>query len=76
MKEILEGILNTLVDNKDAVVVNQIEKDKLTVFEVKVASEDMGRVIGKDGRIAKAIRNILRAIGAKEHKRVTVEFID
>ena len=76
MKEILEGILKSLVENTDAISINQVEKDKLTVFEVKVATEDMGRVIGKEGKIAKAIRNILRAIGAKEHKKVTVEFID
>lgn len=76
MKEILESILKNLVYNTDAISINQIEKDKLTVFEVKVATEDMGRVIGKEGKIAKAIRNILRAVGAKEHKKVTVEFID
>ena len=76
MKEILEGILKSLVENTDAISIEQVEKDKLTVFEVKVAAEDMGRVIGKEGKIAKAIRNILRAIGAKEHKKVTVEFID
>ena len=76
MKEILEGILQSLVENTDAISINQVEKDKLTVFEVKVATEDMGRVIGKEGKIAKAIRNILKAIGAKEHKKVTVEFID
>lgn len=76
MKEILENILKNLVENDSAISINQVEKDKLTVFEVKVAPEDMGRVIGKEGKIAKAIRNILRAIGAKEHKKVTVEFID
>ena len=76
MKEILEDILKSLVENTDAISIDQVEKDKLTVFEVKVAAEDMGRVIGKEGKIAKAIRNILRAIGAKEHKKVTVEFID
>lgn len=76
MKEILETILKNLVENTDAISVNQVEKDRLTVFEVKVAPEDMGRVIGKEGKIAKAIRNILRAIGAKEQKKVTVEFID
>ncbi len=76
MKEILECILKSLVENADAISINQVEKDKLTVFEVKVATNDMGRVIGKDGKIAKAIRNILKAIGAREHKKVTVEFID
>ncbi len=76
MKEILESILKNIVENTNAISIQQVEKDKLTVFEVKVAPEDMGKVIGKEGKIAKAIRNILRAIGAKEHKKVTVEFID
>lgn len=76
MKEILESILKNLVENDNAISINQVEKEKLTIFEVKVAPEDMGRVIGKEGKIAKAIRNILRAIGTREHKKVTVEFID
>ncbi len=76
MNEALECILEALVDNKEAISVNLIEKDKLTVLEAKVAEEDMGKVIGKDGKNAKAIRTILRAIGNKEHKKVTVEFID
>ncbi len=76
MKEILECILKNLVENVEAVSISQEEKDNQTVFEVKVASEDMGKVIGKEGKNAKAIRNIIRAIGAKENKKVTVEFID
>lgn len=76
MNEALECILEALVDNKEAISVNLIEKDKLTVLEAKVAEEDMGKVIGKDGKNAKAIRTILRAIGNKEHKKITVEFID
>ena len=76
MNEALECILEALVDNKEAISVNLIEKDKLTVLEAKVAEEDMGKVIGKDGKNAKAIRTILRAIGNKEHNKVTVEFID
>ena len=76
MNEALECILEALVDNKEAISVNLIEKDKLTVLEAKVAEDDMGKVIGKDGKNAKAIRTILRAIGNKEHKKVTVEFID
>lgn len=76
MNEALECILEALVDNEEAISVNLIEKDKLTVLEAKVAEEDMGKVIGKDGKNAKAIRTILRAIGNKEHKKVTVEFID
>ena len=76
MKEILESILKNLVENDSAISIKKIKKDKLIIFEVKVASEDMGKVIGKEGKIAKAIRNILRAIGARDHKKVTVEFID
>ncbi len=76
MNEALECILEALVDNKEAISVNEVEKDKLIVLEAKVAEEDMGKVIGKDGKNAKAIRTILRAIGNKEHKKVTVEFID
>ena len=76
MKDILESMLKPLVDNKDAISINQVEKDKLTIFEVRVAPEDMGKVIGKEGKIARAIRTILRAVGTKEHKKVTVEFMD
>lgn len=76
MKEILESMLKPLVDNTDAISINQVEKERLTIFEVSVAPEDMGKVIGKDGKIAKAIRTILRAVGTKEHKKITVEFID
>ena len=76
MKEILESMLKPLVDNKEAISINQVDKDKITVFEVRVAPEDMGKVIGKEGKIAKAIRTILRAVGTKEHKKVTVEFMD
>ena len=68
MKEILESILKNLVENDSAISINQIEKDKLTIFEIKVEPEDMGKVIGKEGKIAKAIRNIIRAVGAREHK--------
>lgn len=76
MKEILEIILKNLVENVNAISVNQSEKDRQTIFEVKVAPEDMGKIIGKEGKNAKAIRNIIRAIGARENKKVTIEFLD
>ena len=76
MKDVLETMIKTLVDNTEEISINQVEKEKLTIFEVKVSKEDMGRIIGKDGRNAKAIRTIIRSIGNREHKRVTVEFID
>ena len=76
MKEILETIINNLVDDKDSVSINEIDGEKSIVFEVKVAESDMGKVIGKQGRIAKSIRTVIKAIATKEHKKVTVEFLD
>ncbi len=76
MKEVLQTIIESLVDNKSEIQINQIDGEKSIVFEVKVAEEDMGRVIGKEGRIARAIRTIFKALGTKEQKKVTIEFID
>lgn len=76
MKEILQTIIESLVEEKDKIEINEVDGEKSTVFEVKVASSDMGRVIGKEGRIAKAIRTIFKAVGSKEQKRVTIEFLD
>ena len=75
MKEILETIILHLVDNKESVEIKELEGEKSIVFEVKVADEDMGKVIGKQGKLAKSIRNVIRAVASKEQKRVTVEFI-
>ena len=76
MKEIIETIILNLVDNKGAVQVNEVQGEKSIVFEVKVANEDMGKVIGRQGRLAKSIRTVVKSIGAREHKKVSVEFID
>ena len=76
MKEIIETIILNLVDNKEAVEVNEKQGEKSIVFEVRVAEEDMGKVIGKQGVIAKSIRTIMKSLAAKENKRVSVEFID
>ena len=75
MKDILETIIKNLVSNKEQVSVNQIDGERAVIFEVKVADGDMGKVIGKEGRVAKAIRTVVKAVAAKEQKRVTVEFI-
>lgn len=75
MKEILEIIISNLVDNKESIEVKQIEEEKTIVFEVKVAEEDMGKVIGKQGKIAQSIRTIMKSVASKEHKKVTVEFV-
>ncbi len=76
MKEIIETIILNLVDNKEAVQINEVQGEKAIVFEVKVANEDMGKVIGKQGKLAKSIRTVVKSIGAREHKKVSVEFID
>lgn len=76
MKDLLELIIKNLVEDTEAVSINEITGEKSVVIEVKVAEADMGKVIGKQGRIAKAIREIIRSVAAKEQKKVTVEFID
>jgi len=76
MKEIIETIILNLVDNKEAVSVNEVQGEKYIVYEVKVANEDMGKVIGKQGRLAKSIRTVVKSVGARENKKVSVEFID
>ena len=75
MKEILETIILNLVDDKDAVEIKELNGEKSAVFEVKVADGDMGKIIGKQGRLAKSIRTVVKAVANKEQKRVTVEFI-
>ena len=70
MKETLELIINSLVNDKEAVSINEIDGEKSVIFEVKVAENDMGKVIGKEGRIAKAIRTIMKSLAAKEEKRI------
>ena len=76
MKEILETIITTLVSDKDSVSIKQIDGEQSIIFEVKVADTDMGKVIGKQGVIAKSIRTIMKAAASKENKRVSVEFLD
>lgn len=75
MKDILQTIIENLVENREAIEIKQVEGEKSVVFEVKVAESDMGKIIGKEGRLAKAIRTVIKAVASKEQKRVTVEFI-
>ena len=75
MKDILQTIILNLVDNKEAVEIKEIDGEKSIIFEVKVADGDMGKIIGKQGRIAKSIRTVMKAVATKEQKRVSVEFI-
>ena len=75
-KDLVEYIVKSLVDQPDEVVVNVIEGEKSTILELKVASDDVGKVIGKQGRIAKAIRTILSASATKCGKRAVLEILD
>lgn len=75
MKELVEVIAKALVDNPDGVQVNEISGEQSVILELRVAPEDMGKVIGKQGRIAKAIRTVVKAAATKENKRVVVEII-
>lgn len=75
MRELVEIIARSLVDNPDAVHVNEVAGEQSVILELKVAPEDMGKVIGKQGRIAKAIRTVVKAAATKENKRVVVEII-
>ena len=73
MKELVEVIAKALVENPDEVVVTESVKDDETVIELSVAPADMGKVIGNQGRIAKAIRSVVKAASSKEDKKVIVE---
>ena len=73
MKELVEVIVKALVDDPESVVVTEKEEGCTTVVEVKVADSDMGKVIGKQGRIAKAIRAVVKAAASKEDKKVVVD---
>lgn len=75
MKEMLETIIKSLVTEQDAVSINEIDGEKNIIFEVKVAEIDMGKIIGKEGRIANSIRTIMKALAAKENKKISIEFI-
>jgi predicted RNA-binding protein YlqC (UPF0109 family) len=75
MKDLLENIARSLVDNPDEVSVNEVEGEKLLILELRVADDDMGKVIGKQGRIAKAIRTVMKAAAVRNNKRIVVEII-
>lgn len=74
MKEILNIILNNLADNKDAIEIVETEKENHVDFKVKVAATDMGKIIGRQGKIAKSIRTLIKSLASKEKKTVSIEF--
>ncbi len=76
MKDLIEYIAKALVDNPDAVCVNELEGEQTSVMELKVAKEDLGKVIGRQGRTARAMRTILNAASAKLRKRAVLEILE
>ncbi|MBR1845466.1 MAG: KH domain-containing protein [Oscillospiraceae bacterium] len=76
MKELLAYVAKSLVDNPDAVQVKEIDCDGEVILELRVAPEDMGKVIGRQGRIAKEIRAIVRSLAQRKNTRVSVEIMD
>lgn len=75
-RELVEYVARSLVSQPDEVKVNKVEKDKLVVLELRVADDDMGRVIGKQGRIAKSIRTLVRSATSNSNKKYIVEILD
>ena len=75
MKELLEFIAKSMVSDPDSVEVKETVNDNTVVLELHVADDDMGKVIGKQGRIAKAIRTVVKAAASHENKRVVVEIV-
>lgn len=75
MKELVRVIATSLVDHPEEVVVTEKETEKAIIVELKVAPEDMGKVIGKQGRIAKSIRTVVKAAATKDEKKVVVEIL-
>ena len=73
MQELVKVLAKALVENPDAVEVETVEEEDRTVIKLHVAQDDMGRVIGKQGRIAKAIRTVIRSAATRENKKITVD---
>ena len=76
MKELIERIARALVDRPEDVMVTAIEGNQATVLELKVAKEDLGKIIGKQGRTARSLRTIVGAASAKERRRVVLEIVE
>jgi hypothetical protein len=76
MKEMLEIMIKNLVADSNQVEITQTSEEDIITYKVKVAESDMGKVIGKQGRIAKAIRTVAKAIATKENKKINIEFVE
>ncbi|MGA7613820.1 MAG: KH domain-containing protein [Thermoanaerobaculia bacterium] len=76
MKQLVEFIARSLVDHPDQVEIDEVQRGQTTIFELRVAADDLGKVIGRQGRTARAIRNVLSAAGSREGRRFQLEIID
>lgn len=76
MENILKIIIENLVDNKEAISIEKHEDGNRVTFEVKVGQNEMGKVIGRQGKIAYSIRTLMKSVGAREQKKVDIEFLD
>jgi hypothetical protein len=76
MKELLEYIIRSLVDSPEEIIINQVESEKTIIFELKVSKDDVGKIIGKQGRIIKSIRILLNAAAIKYNKRAVLEVLN
>lgn len=76
MKEILKTIIESLVDDIESIEITETENDKTVELQVKISKDDMGKVIGKQGRTAKAIRTLMKSIAGRDNKKINIEFVD
>lgn len=76
MKEVLELIITNLVNNKDEVSIEEINDGNTVTYKVKVSKDDMGKVIGRQGKVARSIRTVMKSVSAKENKKVNIEFAE
>ena len=76
MKEILKTIIENLVDDIDSIEITETENNNIVDLQVKISKEDMGKVIGKQGRTANAIRTLMKSVAGKENKKINIEFVD
>ena len=76
MKEILKTIIENLVDDTELIEITEKENNKIIELQVKISKDDMGKVIGKQGRTANAIRTLMKSVAGKENKKINIEFVD
>ena len=76
MKDVLELIITNLVSNKDEISIEEVASENVVTYKVRVAKDDMGKIIGKRGKVAQSIRTVMKSVAGKENKKVNVEFED